>query len=153
MNSLRLFLAAAVITLAAALAGCKSDSTTEPTPPDPTPTSIAEAEPNDATPQAVGTLRDSAIVVSGTSANGSDIDKYSFALPAQRSFSASISWSGGADLNLGVANGSGILMAYRDTGGNPENCTLTAMPQGTYVLQVLQASNQSQAYRITITPR
>lgn len=144
-----------VLLLAAAvLAGCSDDSSTEPTPP---PGggggTVTEAEPNDTAPQAAGTLRDSAIVITGSCASAADVDRFSFVLATQRTFNASLSWTGGADLDLGVTNSNGIMLAYRDTGGSPESCTLTSMAAGTYVLRVGSFTNQAQSYRLTITPR
>ena len=134
--------------------GCKKSST-EPTDggTSGTPTSVTESEPNDVTPQALGTLGSSEITVSGTAANDKDIDRFSLALAGTTNLFVKVAWQGTSDLDLGIKNSVGIPITFRDTGGNPETCGLASSPGGSYILEVTSKQTSSTAYTLTVGKR
>jgi hypothetical protein len=134
--------------------GCQKDAgPAAPSVPPPTSGTLQEVEPNNVTPQALGTLGTSDITVNGTMADGNDIDKYSIGLTGATNLLAKVSWQGSADLDLTVTNAVGIPLTIRDTGTNPESCVLPAQPAGTYIIQVTTKTAAATAYVLTIGPR
>lgn len=132
--------------------GCKKDGGA-PAGPGPTPGGIAEVEPNDNTPQDLGTLGTSDVTVNGSTANSNDVDIYAITLGTGGNLYASVSWSSGSDLDLGVMNPSGVMINFQDTGGNPEKCTLPSMATGTYRIQVTSKTATATSYTLTIGRR
>lgn len=129
---------------------CKKDDGSTGPPPSST---IAEVEPNDNTPQALGTLGSTDLTVSGSAANASDIDLYSIALDGGGNLYARISWSGGSDLDLGVMNTNRVMINFQDTGNNPERCTLPSLSTGTYIIQVTSKTTTATSCTLTIGKR
>lgn len=130
--------------------GCKKSESPAGPPP---PTTIQEAEPNDVSPQSLGTLGSTDLVVNGTAANASDVDRYAVTLSGLVTLHASVSWSGGGDLDLSVTNSNAIMLNHQDTGANPERCTLPSLQPGVYIIQVTSKSSSSTTYVLTIGPR
>ena len=135
------------------LSGCSKseDGGTPPAQPLP-PANTQEAEPNDSSPQALGTLGSSDIVLRGSSASTGDVDRYSIVLGGTANLFASIAFTSG-DLDLAVQNSSGITLTFRDTGTQPEKCTLTARSAGTYIIQVTSKTASATEYNLTVGPR
>jgi hypothetical protein len=131
--------------------GCSKsgNGTTDPPPP---PPGVAEVEPNDVDPQYLGALGTADIRVNGGAANSSDVDWYRIVLNGTTNLHASVDWVGG-DIDLGLADGNGIMLSYRDTGAKPERCTLPARPAGTYLIRVTSKNTSAVAYTLTIGPR
>jgi hypothetical protein len=130
--------------------GCKTSDDGPVTPPG--PQGIAEVEPNDAVPQALGTLGTSDLTVNGATAGTADEDWYSVTLASQTNLHASVDWGTG-DIDLGLTDASGIVVAFRDTGAKPERCTLPLRTPGTYRIRVSSKTGGAVAYTLTIGPR
>ena len=147
--------ALAMLALSAALAaaGCAS-SGSNPVAPGPSDGSIAEIEPNDVAPQVLGTLGASDKVVSGVSGGRNDVDYYSVTLAAPAAIHMAVSWTGVQDLEVGISDGNGIMIRNQDTPtDNPEQCTVSARPAGTYLVRVGSHSTSAVAYSLTIGER
>jgi hypothetical protein len=135
------------------LPSCKK-SDDGPTGPNLPLGTVAEVEPNDLTAQSLGTLGTSDASVAGSTASATDVDRYSITLSAVTNLHVSLTWQGGSDLNVGVMNTSSIMINYQ--GGsisNPERCTLSSQPAGTYVIEVTSATAAATAYTLTIGSR
>jgi hypothetical protein len=124
-----------------------TDSGTTGGPP---PGSVLEVEPNDGTPQPLRALDATDIIVSGTSANENDVDKYSVTLNAPANLFAKVSWQGSRDIDLWILLPNNIPLTIRDTGGNPESCVLTAQAAGTYIIQISSKQSSPTAYVLTL---
>jgi hypothetical protein len=134
--------------------GCQKDSgPVAPSVPQTASGIYQEAEPNDATPQAIGALGASDIVVNGTMANGTDVDKYSISLTSVANLLAKVTWQGVGDLDLTIMSSNGIPMTIRDTGANPESCVLPGQSASAYVIQVTTKTGTATSYSLTIGPR
>jgi len=141
--------------IAVSVLGCLSSCSKKdsaPTGPAPTAGAVQEIEPNDGTPQNLGTLGTSDITVSGT-VNAFDVDKFSIALGATVNLYASVGWQGSSDIDLGVMNQTGIMLSFQDSGAQPERCTLTARPAGVYIIQVTSKTSTATGYTLTIGSR
>lgn len=137
-----------VLTLAL-VSSCKKESGSTAPPSG----GIQETEPNDNTPQALGTLGTSDLAVNGSTANANDVDLYSIVLDSNGNLYVAVSWSGGSDLDLGVMNGSQVMINYQDTGANPERCTLPSLSAGTYILHVTSKTASATSYTLTVGRR
>lgn len=134
--------------------GCQKDSgPAAPTVPQTASGTYQEVEPNDATPQAIGALGTSDVVVNGTMANGADVDKYSISLTGVANLLAKVTWQGVADLDLTIMSSNGIPLTIRDTGTNPESCLLPGQSASTYVIQVTTKTGTATSYSLTIGSR
>jgi hypothetical protein len=140
-----------VVALPLIIFGCSKsgDGTTEPPPP---PPGVAEIEPNDVDAQILGVLGTSDLIVNGSAANSSDVDWYRIALNATTNLHVSVDWGAG-DIDVGVADGDGIMLTFRDTGAKPERCTLPARPAGAYFIRVTSKNTSAVAYTLTIGAR
>lgn len=112
-----------------------------------------EVEPNDQTAQALGTLGSTDYALSGSAANASDVDRYSIVTTGTINLFVSVSFAGGADLDVGIANGDGFLLVHRDTGNNPEGCTLAGRTAGTYNIEITSRTTAATQYTLTIGAR
>ena len=139
--------------LASFAAGCSSSGGGEPTGPNPPPGGTAEAEPNDFSAQALGTLSTDDIVVAGSTAAGTDVDLYSVVAAAPVTLLVSLDWSGSADLELAISNSNGVFVRNVDTAGHPEACTIGGLPAGTYTVRVGSLSEGAQVYSLTVGKR
>jgi hypothetical protein len=133
------------------IVGCGGKSA-KPTAPTPSSNS-QEIEPNDATPQALGTLGSTDIEFTGSCSSASDVDLYSVVVPGSMSLFVSTSWTGSSDLDLAVLNGSKVFLNVQDTGANPEQCTLGPLAAATYVVRVTEKSSAATSYTLTIGAR
>jgi len=116
--------------------------------------SIAEIEPNDVTAQILGALGTTDKVVSGNAGGRNDVDYYSVTLSAPASIHMALSWTGAQDLEVGVSDANGVMIRNQDTPtGNPEQCTVTARPAGSYLVRVGSRSSSAVAYSLTIGQR
>ena len=133
------------------LAGCggKSSSPTAATPPP----SSQEVEPNDVTPQALGTLGSTDIVFAGSCSSASDVDLFSVVVPSSTNVFVSTSWTGASDLDLAVLNSAKVFLNAQDTGVNPEQCTLGPLAAATYIIRVTEKSAAATPYTLTIGAR
>jgi hypothetical protein len=114
----------------------------------------SEIEPNDETPQALGALAGSDILVAGSVSTVSDVDKYSVFLGSSTNLHVELLWTGGSDLDFGIMNPNGIMLTYRSNGTDPEQCTLAGLTPGTYTIYVAaNSASSSQAYSLRIGPR
>ena len=144
------FLVVPVLVLPLAFAACsKSDSGPSDSPP---PPGISEVEPNNFNPQSLGALGTTDLRVNGSCSNSSDIDLFSVTLSDTTNLHVSVDWTNG-DLDLGIADGEGIMVAFRDTGAKPERCTLPVRPPGAYMVRVTSKTASSVAYTLIIGPR
>ena len=132
--------------------GCGGKSGNAPTAPPVVPT-VQEQEPNDVTPQALGTLGSEDIILAGTSASQHDIDLYSINLPGASRVFVSVAWSGSSDLDLAVLDTTHVFLNAQDTGSNPEHCTLASLAAGNYIVRVTEKSAGAKAYTLTIGSR
>jgi hypothetical protein len=134
--------------------GC-GKSPTAPAPPTLPPGAIAEVEPNDPTPQAIGLLDTADVVIGGTASGRADVDYYTVVLNAPGSIYTSLSWTGAApDLEVGVTNASGIMIHNQDSpSANPEACTVTGLAAGTYRVRVGTRTVANTFYLLTIGRR
>jgi len=142
--------------VAIVLAGCSSGGGDNPVAPPPGPPSgsIAEVEPNDSTPQALGTLGVSDKLVAGTSSTRSDVDYYSVTLDSTRYLYTSLGWTGAQDLEVGITDANGVVVRNTDTPtDNPEACTVGELAPGTYRVRVGSRSTSAVAYQLTIGRR
>ncbi len=131
------------------IGGCKKESDGD----DPVdPGSSAETEPNDVTPQSLGTLGTSDITFVANTANANDVDRFSIATTATLNLHAKIAFSSGADLDIGVQNANGIMLSFQDTGANPEQCTLAGRTAGTYIIEVTSKTGAA-SYTLTVGAR
>jgi len=134
--------------------------TTTPAPPTATPvgTVYPEQEPNDSpqSPQSLGNLNigDSFRVTGRLTSGGAsgnqytgDLDYYSIVLPVQSNIAFSLDWSGGADVDLGVAiSGEFIVTAT----GSEKPITLAGpLSEGNFILMIV-SKNDSADYEFTI---
>jgi hypothetical protein len=136
--------------------GCGGKSGNAPTAPPVVPPvvpTVQEQEPNDVTPQALGTLGSEDIILAGTSASQHDIDLYSINLPSASQVFVSVAWSGSSDLDLAVLDTTRVFLNAQDTGSNPEHCTLAALAAGNYIVRVTEKSAGAKAYTLTIGSR
>ena len=146
----------AVLIVAVALgAGCGGGGGNNPAaPPGPPAGSIAEAEPNDVVPQALGSIDSTGRLVAGTASGQNDVDLYSVSLPASGNVFMSLSWSGTQDLEVGVTDVNGVVIRNQDTPtANPEECTVTGRAAGTYIVRVGSRSGSAVSYLLTIADR
>jgi hypothetical protein len=129
--------------------GCsrKESGPTEPSPPT---TNATEVEPNDVTPQNLGPLGSTDIILSGSTSSQTDVDRFQITLATTANLHVSLSWPTAADLDVGVMSATGIMLNFQDTGGNPERCTLSSRPAGMYIVQVTSQTSGSSAYVLTI---
>lgn len=135
----------------AVLGGCsKSDSVTD-VPPDPVGTA-AEVEPNDVTPQALGTLGATDIVIVGSTANAHDVDRYSITLAGTTNLFVRDSASVFGEVIISVMDGNSIMLTTR-RGVSPQSCTLTGRAPGTYTIQVESSNTTASAYILRIGAR
>ncbi|HKQ58217.1 MAG TPA: PPC domain-containing protein [Candidatus Eisenbacteria bacterium] len=136
------------------LIGC-GKSPTAPPPPTLPPGAIAEVEPNDPTPQALGVLDTADVVIGGTASGRADVDYYTVVLSTSGSIYTSLSWTGSLpDLEVGVANGAGIMIHNQDSpAANPEACTVTGLGPGTYRVRVGTRTAANTFYLLTIGRR
>lgn len=137
-----------IVILLLSLAGCKKESTSEPPP------STSETEPNDLASQAnpLGTLGATDLQIGGVASSTNDVDRFSVIVPAAANMLASVSWQGAGDLDVAIQNASGINLTSRDSGLNPESCTLAITP-ATYIVQVTSKSTTAIAYTLTVGQR
>jgi len=125
-----------------------------PVAPGPSNGSIAETEPNDVTPQVLGTLGTTDKLVAGTAGGRNDVDYYRVTLAAPAAIHVALSWTGAQDLEVGISNENGVMIRNQDTPtGNPEQCTVTARPAGTYLVRVGSHSTSAVTYSLTIGQR
>lgn len=147
----RRLIVAVLVTFVAVLGGCsKNDAVTNPAP-NPGGT-VAEVELNDVTPQSLGTLGTADIVVSGSTANANDIDRYSITLTGTTNLLVKDSASVAGEIVLGVFNGSSIMLTER-RGASPQSCTLTGRTAGTYIIQVQSSNTGASGYILRIGAR
>jgi hypothetical protein len=145
-----------VAVLLALLAGCKKDESSPVAPGVPgAPGTVTEVEPNDQTPQLLGTLGTTDVTVNGSSTTDTDVDKYSIVLGGTTNLHVEISWTGASNLDVGIMNPSGYMLSFRGNGTNPELCTLTGLPAGTYTVYVSAGSLAAapQSYVVKVGPR
>ena len=139
----------AILLLLGIVAGCKKDS--EPAAP---PSPASDVEPNDVTPQSLGTLGATDITTPGTTASDTDVDRFSVSIAAGTNLHVSVAWQGTSDLNIGVMNPNGIMISYQGgTAANPERCTLPSQGAGTYVIEITSTTAAATGYTLTIGPR
>jgi hypothetical protein len=147
----RLLIVAALVALAAVLGGCpKDDAVTNP-PSAPAGT-LAEVEPNDMTPQSLGTLGAADIVIAGSTANANDVDRYSITLAGTTNLLVRDSASVAGEVMLSVMDGSSIMLTAR-RGASPQSCTLTGRTPGTYIIQVESSNTTAAGYVLRIGAR
>jgi hypothetical protein len=147
----RRYIVGACVILVAVLVGCtKSDVATNP-PAEPAGT-VAELEPNDVTPQFLGTLGTTDIVVTGATANARDVDRYSITLTGTTNLLVRDSALVAGEVILSVMDGSFIMLTAR-RGSSPQSCTLTSRSPGTYVIQVESSNTTSAGYTLRIGAR
>ena len=139
------------------IAGCKKDEgPSEPVIP---PGTVNEVEPNDQTAQSLGALGTTDITVNGGAATANDVDKFLVNLSAaSTNLRAEISWTGAGDLDVGITDTSGTLVAFQRTGANPERCIRPGLGPGRYTIYVSANSVASQTaypqvYALKIGPR
>ena len=134
------------------LAGCGgggSKSTSPPPPAGPT-----ETEPNDFTPQSLGTLGTSDIVLTGSSASLADVDLYSATLATTGGLYVNLSWASGGDIELALGNASGVMVRrVYVTGATQARCQLAGLPAGTYNIRIASFTNTATAYTLTVGRR
>lgn len=114
---------------------------------------IQESEPNDVSPQSIGSLGTVDLFVAGEASSASDVDLYSIQLTVATNMFISVSWQSAADLDLGIMNANRIMINAQNTSANPERCTLGGLPAGTYIVQITSHTQSSTAYSLTIGPR
>lgn len=137
-----------VILVLVGIAGCKKDEA------GPAPGPASDIEPNDVTPQFLGTLGTADFVTPGITTSNTDIDRFSVTIAAGTNLHVAIAWQGTSDLNFGVMNPNGIMINYQGgTVANPERCTLPSQGAGTYVIEVTSQTAASTAYTLTVGPR
>ncbi|GEM_PF-4775184 len=117
------------------------------------PGSSAETEPNDVTPQPLGTLGASDINFPGSTANANDVDRFSIITTAPLNLHAKVAFGSTADLDIGIQNDDGIMLSFQDTGANPEQCTLANRPAGIYIIEVTSKTGTAVSYTLTIGAR
>jgi hypothetical protein len=149
MNRVRRLALGFVVALA--LAGCSSgggsNSVAPPPPPD------DSHEPNDFSPFSLGTLGNQDIVVEATESSDADVDLYSVTLSGTTNLFVELNWASGANLGFALSNNAGITVRNVDTASKPEECTLSAVPAGTYTIRVGSRTTASTPYTLTIGPR
>ena len=96
----RLIVIGILVMLLGTISGCKKDESS--TPPILPPGTVSEVEPNDVTPQNLGTLGSQDLVVSGAAANATDVDRFSIRISSATNLLAKVAWTGAADLDLSV---------------------------------------------------
>lgn len=129
--------------------GCGSSPTQ---PPPPTGGSGDDAEPNDFTAQPLGALSSTDFVVNGSTSSGSDVDLFSVTASATSNLYAMLDWSSASFLELSLSNQSGVFVRHV-SGGQPESCTLSGLPPGTYTIRVGSLTDVSTSYTLTIGQR
>lgn len=138
--------------LSAMLGSCGGGGGSGVTGPGPNP-GTTEVEPNDFTGQLVGTLSAADIVMTGQSASAVDVDLYRVTLASSTSLLVSLNWASASDLELSISNNNGIFVRTVDTAGHPEQCTLPALPAGTYTIRVGSFTNSATNYTLTLGSR
>lgn len=131
------------------LSGCTKKSGDDPI----SPGGPTETEPNDLTPQSLGTLGTSDITMGGSTSGTADVDRYSVTATEAVNLHVSVSFASGADIDVGIENSNGIMLSHQDTGGNPERCTLAARPAGTYIVEVTSKTASAVQYTLTVGRR
>lgn len=131
------------------ISGCSKKGGDDPV----SPGGPAETEPNDQTPQSLGTLGTSDISMTGGTSGTGDVDRYSITTTEAVNLHVSIAFAGGADNDLGIENSNGIMLSHQDTGANPERCTLAASPAGTYIIEVTSKTASAVQYTLTVGRR
>ncbi|MFN8586691.1 MAG: PPC domain-containing protein [Candidatus Eisenbacteria bacterium] len=148
MNKVRMLLA--MLLVLGALTGCGGGGGGGgPT----TPSGNSETEPNDFTPQSIGTLAGADIVWSGSSAGQGDVDLYTVTITGATNLLVSLNWSGSNDLELSISNASGIFVRTVDTASHPESCTIPGLAPGTYTIRVGSFASTATSYSLTVGAR
>ena len=140
-------MALALLAFAAGCGGGGGDSFRPPIPP------LPEAESNDFTAQAVGTLSTADIVVAGSTSSARDVDLFRVTAAATVNLLVRLDWSGTADLELTISNAAGIFVREVDTLGHPETCTLAGLPAGDYTIRVGSFDDVATGYTLTLGRR
>jgi hypothetical protein len=148
-------IAALCVVLAFCVVGCGGGGGGGGTPPiTGPPGSIAEVEPNDPTPQAIGALGADDKVIFGLANGRNDVDLFSVTLTDPGSLYMSLSWTGAQDLEVGVTDQNGIVVHNQDTPtANPEACIVTGQAAGTYTVRVGSHSTSGVYYLLTVGVR
>ena len=134
-----------------ATAGCSGGGSNSPLAPPPPPPPTGDG--NDFTPQSLGTLGATDIVTNGEETDDADVDLYSVTVTGTTNLFVSLNWSTGADLGMALSNNSGITVRNVDTSSKPEECTLGAVPAGTYTVRVSSRTATATSYTLTIGAR
>jgi hypothetical protein len=146
-NRARLALLGSLLVLFAGCGGGKSNQVTNPPVSGNTHT---ESEPNDATPQVLGTLATTDFVVGGSASSDTDVDLYRFTLTATSNIHATLAWSGGSDLGVALLDTNLALLHPVDTANNPETMTHNSWPAGSWVLRVNSHTAAATPYTLTL---
>jgi hypothetical protein len=147
----RRLIVAALVALATLPGGCTKDNVVTNPPSTPAGT-IAEVEPNDVTPQPLGTLGAADIIVTGSTANANDVDRYSLTLAGTTNLLVKDSALVAGEVMLSVMDGSSITLTAR-RGTSPQSCTLTSRTPGTYIIQVESSNTTASGYVLRIGAR
>ena len=145
------FRIALALGLIASLAGCGGGS--DSPPPTAPAGSVNEAESNDFTPQSVGTLSATDIVVAGSTSSANDVDLYRVTASGPVALFVSLDWGSASDLELSISDANGIFVRHVDTAGHPESCRLPGLAAGTYTVRVGSFTNTATNYTLTLGQR
>jgi hypothetical protein len=142
-----------ILSAAIVLVGCSKD---DGPPTAPAPRSAA-ADPGDRTQRCIapGAGRPERPGHAGGAPRArAAIGLLSVTLDSIRSLHTSLTWTGAQDLEVGVTDVNGIMVRNTDTPtGNPEACTVVALPPGTYRVRVGSRSTSAVSYLLTIGRR
>jgi cyanophycinase-like exopeptidase len=108
----------------------------------------AESEPNNTDSAANGDVC-AAAAISGTIANGSDVDWYKLLVSAPGTLSIRLAHAANADLDWFFYPATGGYTAYASTTANPETGSVNVSAAGTYYLRIKRYSG-SGAYTLTV---
>lgn len=131
------------------ISGCSKKGGDDPI----SPGGPTETEPNDQTPQSLGTLGTSDISMAGGTSGTGDVDRYSITTTEVVNLHVSVAFTNNSDIDVGIENSNGIMLSHQDTGGNPERCTLAARPAGTYIVEVTSKTASAVQYTLTVGRR
>jgi len=140
----------ALLVLLLALPGCGGGKSSGVTNPPVSGNTHTESEPNDATPQLLGTLASTDFVIGGTATSATDVDLYRLTLPSISNIHVTLAWSGSADLGVALLDTTLALFHQQDGAGNPEQMTHSNFPAGEWVLRVNSHTAAATAYTLTI---